>query len=181
MYYCTWIYPSLKQDFIVIFNVYDCNTFLTPSAHENGSSCSSLTAEAFNQEIAAWHSTSMKNVVISYIVLKVKLSYVTTNKQIIVNKLQNRSLSFQSNSSPTHNGLICTKHILRLCRFMIHRKLNWCLFSTKLLNITRSGISGSACWDTLKQGLHEPCTIYSRQIECQRLLSTCDLSGQTHI
>lgn len=42
---------------------------------------------------------------------------------------------------------------------MVHGKLNWCLFSTNLLNVTPSGVSGSACWDTLKQGLHEPWTI----------------------
>lgn len=59
---------------------------------------------------------------------------------------------------------------------MVHRKLNWCLFSTKLLNITWSGVSGSACWDTLKQGLHESCTICPRQKARQRLLSMCDLS-----
>lgn len=51
---------------------------------------------------------------------------------------------------------------------------------TKLLNITRSGVSGSACWDPLKQGLYEPCTICPRQKARQTLLSMCNLSGQTH-
>lgn len=60
---------------------------------------------------------------------------------------------------------------------MVHRKLNWCLFSTKLPNVTRSGVSGSACWDTLVQGLHEPCTICPRQRARRRLSSMCDLSG----
>lgn len=31
------------------------------------------------------------------------------------------------------------------------------------LTVTWSGISRSACWDTLKRGLHEPCTICPRQ------------------
>lgn len=50
--------------------------------------------------------------------------------------------------SPHCNWLICSKQISPLWRFMVHRKLNWCLFSAKLLNITGGGISGSACWET---------------------------------
>lgn len=50
--------------------------------------------------------------------------------------------------SPRRNWLICAKQISPLWRFMVHRKLNWCLFSAKLLNITGGGISGSACWET---------------------------------
>lgn len=50
--------------------------------------------------------------------------------------------------SPRCNWLICGKQISPLWRFMVHRKLNWCLFSAKLLNISEGGISGSACWET---------------------------------
>lgn len=118
---------------------------------------------------------------ITYIILKVKLCFIITEISNYCYYLANRHMYFKFNIWPVHNWLICTKQILRLWRFIVHRKLNWCLFSTKLLNITRSGISGPACWDTLKQGLHEPCTICPRQKACQRLLSICDLSGQKHI
>lgn len=54
--------------------------------------------------------------------------------------------------SPRCNWLMCSKQISPLWRFMVHRKLNWCLFSAKLLNITGGGISGSACWETPGSG-----------------------------
>lgn len=102
------------------------------------------------------------------------LFLISQRNEIITLRWQ--SLSISPNSSMcTFNYLfspyIETKQIIQLWRFMVHRKLNWCLFSTKLLNITRSGISRSACWDTLKQGLHESCTICPRQNARQRLLS----------
>lgn len=56
------------------------------------------------------------------------------------------------------------------------------IFYFKLLNVTQSGRSGSACRDRLKQGLHEPCTICPRHNARQRLWSMCDLSGRcTHL